>query len=90
MEENKLLENNKYENNNYILFTIPYKINEFELIKKIHSELNHRNAEDVREEFIRRKIYYYGFTIDIKYIISKCSSCMQKNSNYYKDLLQNL
>lgn len=84
MEVNKSLENNKYAKNNYSLFTIPYKINEYELIKKIHSELNHRNAEDVRKEFIRRKIYYYGFTIDIKYVISKCSICLQKNSNYYK------
>ena len=50
--------NDNFSNNNnvnkkiYTLFVIPYKIDEYELIKKIHKELNHRNLEDIRNEFI--------------------------------------
>ena len=74
--KDNLKEKNYRNKNNYTLYVIPYKINEYELIKNIHRELNHRNSEDIRKELIRRKIYYYGYTNDIKYIISKCPICL--------------
>ena len=57
-EEDSFSENSENENNNesdvdntvksdnYILYEIPFRINEYELIRKIHEEINHRNAED--------------------------------------------
>ena len=32
----------------------------------------------------KNKYYYSGYINDIKYIISKCPVCYQKNANFYK------
>ena len=68
----------------YSLYKIPFQQNEYDLIKKIHEENNHRNWEDTRKEFKKLRYYYRGYINDIKYVISKCPSCYQKNANFYK------
>ena len=68
----------------YSLYKIPFQQNEYDLIKKIHEENNHRNWEDTRKEFKKQRYYYRGYINGIKYIISKCPTCYQKNSNFYK------
>ena len=65
----------------YTLYEIPYKINEYNLIKDIHIELNHRSSEYVRKEIKKRHIYYKGIVNDIKYVISRCMICAQKNNS---------
>ena len=54
------------------------------IIEDIHKKLNHRNWEDTRKEFLRQNWFYFGYVNDIKYIISKCSICLQKNRKFYK------
>ena len=49
----------------YSLFKIPFKCNEYNLIKEIHEKINHRNIDDTRKEFKRLKYYYYRYTLDI-------------------------
>ena len=68
----------------YTLYKIPYQENEFELIKKIHVQKNHRNWEDTRKEMKKLRYYYKGYVNDIKYIISNCPVCCEKNINFYK------
>ena len=68
----------------FSLYRILYQVNEYELIKNIHEQNNHRNWEDTRKEFKKLKYYYRGYINDIKYIISKCSACYQKNSKFFK------
>lgn len=68
----------------YSLVRIPYKINEYNLIKDIHIKSNHRCYEDTRKEVLKLKYYYYRFINDIKYIISKFRICTVKNKNLAK------
>ena len=58
-------------------------MNKIQLIKN-YKELNYRNVKDMRKVFIKRKIYYYGYTNDVKYIISICPVCIQNNKNFNK------
>ena len=67
----------------YSLYKIPFQINEYDLIKKLHEENNHCNWEDTRKEFKKQGYYYRGYINDIKYIITKCPTCYQKNANFY-------
>ena len=59
-------------------------MNEYDLIRNIHGEINHRCAEDTRKEMKKRKIIYRGYANDIKYVLSRCITCLQKNKNYIK------
>lgn len=72
---NNNTKNNFNKNKSTTLYKIPYKTNEYELIKKIHINLNHHNWEDVRKETKKQRIYYYGYINNIKYIISRCNIC---------------
>ena len=73
-----------FEKGLYSLYVIPFKINEFTLIRNIHENNNHRNWEDTRKEFKKQKYYYRGYINDIKYIVSNCETCNQKNFKFYK------
>ena len=66
----------------YSLYKIPFQQNEYDLIKKIHVENNHRNWEDTLKEFKKRRYYYRGYINDIKYIISKYPICYQKKCKF--------
>ena len=44
-DENKSLK----KSDDYILYKIPYKENEYDLIKKFHEDCNHRNSDDTRK-----------------------------------------
>ena len=68
----------------YSLYKIPFRENEYDLIKQIHQNINHRNWEDTRKEFKKQRYYYRGYINDIKYIISNSPTCYQKNANFYK------
>ena len=68
----------------YTLYTIPFQVNEYNLIREIHIKNNHRNWEDTRKEFKKLRYYYRGYINDIKYIIANCPSCNQKNFKFYK------
>ena len=35
---------------NYILYRIPYKVKEYDLLRNIHDEINHRCAEEKRRK----------------------------------------
>ena len=83
----KLSNKNKnfyFEKGLYSLYIIPFKINEYTLIRNIHENINHRNWEDTRKEFKKQKYYYRGYINDIKYIVSNCTQCNQKNFKFYK------
>ena len=67
----------------YTLYNIPFKVNEYDLIRDIHIKNNHRNWEDTRKEFKKLRYYYRGYINDIRYIISNCPTCNQKNFKFY-------
>ena len=67
-----------YKLGKYSLFRIPYKNDEFKLIRKIKIELNHRNWKDTKKVFKRLHYYYSGYINDIKHIISLSHLYAQK------------
>ena len=73
-----------FEKGLYSLYIVPFKINEYSLIRNIHENNNHRNWEDTRKEFKKQKYYYRGYINDFKYIVSNCTQCNQKNFKFYK------
>ena len=85
--KNKLTKKEIINAGKYSLYKIPYQCNEYDLIKDIHEKINHRNFDDTRKEFKKLRYYYYGYTIDIKYILNKCSICAQKNKNFARKQL---
>ena len=42
--------------------------------------MNHRGFNSMRDEFIKRKITYYGINNDIKSVINKCDICSLKKT----------
>ena len=40
--------------------------------------------EDTRKEIKKRKIIYKGYVNDIKYVLFRCITCLQKNKNHIK------
>ena len=89
-EEDDIIDNKENNNNeinidnslkNFELLRIPYKIDEFELIKTIHEKIN---WDDTCKEFLKEGYYYVGYAYDIRYVISKCIRCAEKNKNFFK------
>lgn len=80
----KKIRREKFKKGEFSLYRIPYRQDEYQLIRKIHEENNHRNWEDTRKEFKKQKYYYRGSINDIKYILSNCPVCAQINIKFYK------
>ena len=73
---NLIVENSQ----NYVLMHVPFTKDIITFLKNIHSKILHRGVNGLRLELIKRRIYYFGISKDIKRVISECAICKIKNS----------
>ena len=70
--------------NNKKIFRIPTLFECIDLIKKFHSDTNHRSNDALKEKFKEEKISWKGISNDINYFIHNCVTCQLKNSSIVK------
>ena len=65
--------------NNNNIYRVPTLFECIELIKKFHSDTNHRSSDALKEKFKEEKISWKGISNDINYFIQHCATCQFKN-----------